>query len=898
MTLREWMLRLVSTLRPRRRDDELEQELQLHVDLAAEAARRRGMPAAEAERLTRAQLGGTAQAVEALRDQRHLPWLADAIRDARHAVRGLRKHSGFALVSVLSLAIGIGANCAAFSFADALLLRPPAVPDPWHVLTVGSTSSLARDLELSASYADYVDLRDRSTSFSALVAFAEAAVVANQEARATPRPTIGLVVSRNFFDALGVSPQIGRAFRADEDAVPGRDAVVMLSHELWEERFGADPAVLGRTIRLNHQPFTIVGVTPRGFMGFDPFVRYQFYAPIAAWPLLSPDPTRAPLDDRGSRRFTIKGRLRGRVTLAQARAELSVIGGDLARAYPETSRDRIVTAHTELQHRIAQSPAAARLVALLGLLAIAVLMAACANVAGLLTSRAPMRVREVALRMAIGASRPRVVRLLLTEATILALIGSALGLGVAYAGVLLFRQFRIPTDLPIAATFALDGRTLLVSVAVALVSVLLFGLLPAVLATRADLTAVMRSTEAVGHGRRRTWGRGALVGLQVALSVVLLAVATSVYRGFQERVSEGPGFRTAGILVMWFQPGLARYSPSETQRFFEHVVDEVKGLPDVASATLASYMPMDGGAGRVAIVPDGVTLPVGVDRINVPSAVVDESYFDTLQIPILSGRAFSRTDTTSSSLVAVVNEQFAARYWPGEPAVGKRLQLDRPDGRWAEIVGVAKTTKYEQLTETPREFVYFTFRQRPPVRMALLAASPADPSTLMGPLQTMVRRLDPDQPIFNVRPLDEAYRMRAVVVWEIVSRFVGALGLMGLALALVGLYALVTFAVSRRTREIGIRMAIGADRASVLQMVLRHGMVIALGGLSVGLIASVGVSSALTAVVPGGIQLLGRVDAVGFLFVALTVLAVTFVAAWVPAQRAARISPTEALRCE
>lgn len=898
MTLREWMLRLVNTLRPRGRDDELEQELRLHVDLAAEEARRRGASGAEAERLARARLGGTAQAVEALRDQRGLPWLADAIRDGRHAVRGLRSHPVFALVSVLSLAIGIGANCAAFSFADALLLRPPAIPDPWGVLTVGSAASISPDLDLSASYPEYVDLRDRNTSFSGLVALAEAAVVASLDASATPRPTIGLLVSSNFFSVLGVSPHLGRVFRADEDDVPGRDAVVMLGHELWEERFGSDPAVLGRTIRLNHQSFTIVGVTPRGFMGFDPFTRYQFYVPIAAWPLVTPDPTRAPLEDRGSRRFAIKGRLKEGVTLGQARAELSVIGGDLARAHPEASRDRIVTAQTELQNRIAQSPAAARLVVLLGLLAVVVLMAACANVAGLLTSRAPMRAREVALRMAIGASRPRVVRLLLTEATILALIGSGLGLGVAYAGVLLFRQFRIPTDLPIAATFALDGRTLLVSVAVALVSALLFGLLPAVLSTRADLTAVMRSSEGVGRGRRRTWGRGALVGVQVALSVVLLAVATSVYRGFQERVSAGPGFRTEGILVMWFQPGLARYSPSETQQFFERVADESKLAPGVTSATLASYMPMDGGVGRVTVAPEGFTLPAGADHIAVPSAVVDESYFDTLRIPILSGRTFSRTDTASSSLVAVVNEQFSARYWPGESALGKRLWLDRPDGRWAEIVGVAKTTKYAQLTETPQEFVYFTFRQRPPVRMALLAASAGDPSTLIGPLQTMVHRLDPDQPVYNVRSLDEAYRMRAVLVWEIVSRFVGALGLMGLALALVGLYALVAFAVGRRTREIGIRMAVGADRARVLQMVLRHGMVIALVGLSVGLVASVGVSSALTAVVPGGVQLLSRVDAVGFVFVAVTVLAVTFLAAWVPAHRAACINPTEALRCE
>ena len=721
MTLRECVVRLIGTLSPRQRDQELEEELRLHVELAADEARRRGGPP-ERVRIAVAQLGGTTQAMEALRDQRGLPWLADWMQDVRYGYRILMKNPGFTLVGILSLAIGIGANCAAFSFADALLLRPPAIPRPGRVMTVGATSPTHISPILVASYPDYADLRDRSTSFEGLIAFTEAAVALADRPGTPSRPAIGLLVSGNFFSVLDVEPQLGRAFRPDEDEVPDRDAVLILGHECWEQQFGADPAVLGRTVRLNDIDFTVVGVAPRGFTGFDPFTRYQFYIPIKTWPMIAADPTRQPLDDRGWRRLTIKGRLKDGETLDRARTELSVIARDLERAYPGTNRNSGLAVRTELQNRLAQSPPAARLIVLLGLLAAAVLCAACANVAGLLTSRAPMRAREMALRMAIGADRSRVLRLLLTESVLLALAGGLMGLAVGYAGILLFRQFRIPTDLPIAAAFALDGRTLLVSSAVALASAVLFGLAPAFQSTRADLTAVMKANDAAGFGRRRTWGRRLLVGGQVAVAVVLLAVATFVYRGFQQRVDDGPGFRTDHVLMMWFQPDLVRSAPIDSQRFFERLVGDARLVSGVTSATLASYMPMDGGVGRVGVVPEGFEFPPGTENVAIPSAVVDEAYFDTLQLPIVRGRGFRITDTPQTTLVAVVNEHLAARFWPGEEPLGKRFRLNDSRGPWVEIVGVAKNSKYVSLIEPPTDFTYFTFRQRPQRKMALFAA--------------------------------------------------------------------------------------------------------------------------------------------------------------------------------
>jgi len=898
MTLREWMVRLVGTLRPSRRDVELEQELRLHVELVAEDARRRGSPSTDAVRVAAARLGGTTQALEALRDQLELPWLADGLRDIRHGVRVLARTPAFTLVAIVSLAIGIGANCAAFSFADALLLRPAAVPQPGRVVTVGATSATGISPMLVTSYPDYVDVRDRSTSFDGLVAFAEAAVAFEPAAGTPPKPAIGLVVSGNFFSVLGISPEVGRAFRRDEDQVPGRDAVIVLGHELWEQQFAADPQVLGRTVRLNGNEFAVIGVAPRGFTGFDVVTRYQFYVPMMMWPMITGDASRQPLEDRALRRLTIKGRLKPGATIEGARSELSVIARDLEREYPATGRNHGLAVRTELQNRVAQSPPAARLITLLGLLAAAVLCAACANVAGLLTSRAPMRAREMALRMAIGANRSRVLRLLVTESVLLALAGGLLGLGVGYGGILLFRQFRIPTDLPITAVFELDQRTLVVSLVVALVSAVLFGLVPAVRATRADLTAVMKATEAAGYGRRRTWGRWLLVGGQVAVSVVLLTVAAFVYRGFQQRFEAGPGFRTKNVLLMWFQPALVQYDRVETQRFFERLVESARLVPDLRSATLASYMPMDGGVGRVAIIPEGFQLPPGVETVAVPTSAVDEAYFEMLQVPVIRGRGFSQTDTADTPLVAVVNEQLAARYWPGQDALGKRFRVDTGNGPWAEIVGVARNTKYVSLIEAPMEFAYFSFRQRQQARMALFAESSGDPATLIAPLRQMVHDIDARQPIFNIRTFDEAYRMRAVVIFTIISRFVAAMGVMGLALALVGLYALVAYTVGRRTREIGIRLAIGARRSAVLRMILQQGMTVALVGLVLGLAASLGASTALAAFVPGGLQPGGGVDFVAFLLVGATVVAVTLLAALVPARRAARINPTDALRWE
>ena len=454
-----------------------------------------------------------------------LPIVERTWQDVRYGVRLLAATPGFTSIAVLSLAIGIGANCAIFSFADALLLRPLPVARPGEVFTVGSNSSVEAFgiSSLVSSYRDYVDIRDRAKSLDGLVAFRYATAGVATDPNATPRLRMGVTASSNLFAVMGVEPTIGRAFRPEEDQVPGRDAVVVLGRTMWEQEFGSDPGVLGRSLRINGQPFTVIGVAPPGFTGLDQFVRSDFFVPIMMSPQIINDPQAASLESRDARNLTLKGRLKASVSQATAQSELTAIATDLERAYPDTNRNRRFLIRTELQSRIAQDPPDAMLTAMLSTLALAVLLVACANVAGLLTSRAPARAREMALRLAIGAGRGRLVRQLVTESLLIALAGGVLGLAVGYAGMTLFRQIEIPTDLPIALAFELDQRALVFSLIVAMGSAVLFGLVPALQATRTDLTAVMKAADSVAPRRRRRWGRAVLVATQVAISVVLLA---------------------------------------------------------------------------------------------------------------------------------------------------------------------------------------------------------------------------------------------------------------------------------------------------------------------------------------------------------------------------------------
>jgi putative ABC transport system permease protein len=806
----------------------------------------------------------------------------------------LAKNPGFTLIAVISLALGVGANCAMFSLADALILRPLPVAHSGQVVAVGTKESLEGFGGLFFSYPDLRDLRDHNRSFSDLVGGVFLSAGFTTKPDALPQRRIGQAVTGNFFRALGVEPELGRGFRADEDQVPGRDAVMVLDHSLWEQEFNSDQSILGRKVRLNGIDFTVVGVAPEHFTGTDQFIRFQYYVPMMMWPRLSNSTTNF-LEARDLHALTVKGYLNPGVSMSQAQAELTAFSKDLERLYPASNKNREILVRTQFQAKTDEDPINTTLVAMLLTLSGAVLLVACANVASLLTSRGPARYKEMALRLAVGAARARLIRQLVTESLLVGLAGGLVGIGVGYAGIQLFNRIQVPTDMPIMISFGLNPRVLEFSLILAVASVLLFGLVPAFQTSRADLAGAIKTGDPGTAGRPRVWGRSLLVGGQVAAALLLLTISSFLYRAFQKELSGSQGFRRDHLLMMSFDPSLVRYTDQKTTEFYKQLADRARETPGVKSASLTSVTPMNMEGDTISIAPEGFSFPPGKESDDVFDSRVDEAYFDTMAVPILRGRGFRAADDAKAPFVAVVNEQLALHYWPGQDAIGKRIHIRR-DGKfvWAEVVGVAKTGKYLWVAEPPIQFLYVPMRQFPRQSMILVAESTGDAAALAAPLREVVRGIDPDQPVFNVRTMEEFYRMRVINSGNVIIETVGGMGMMGVALALVGLYGLGAYAVSRRTREIGIRMAIGANRASVLRMTLRQGVLPALSGLSIGLVGSFFTERLMKSIFP---EQTG-IDVATYLIVVPATLLVTMLAAYIPAYRASRVDPLVALRYE
>jgi len=813
------------------------------------------------------------------------------MQDVRYGYRTLSKSPGFIFVAVTSLAIGIGADSAIFSVSDALLLRPLSILRPAEVVAVDPVSATGSAGD-RFSYQEYIELRDRSDSFHGLVAFTGAPLGFCPTANSLPLMTVGMLVTGNFFRVLGVEPELGRAFLPEEDQVPGRDAVVVLSHDAWRKYFGFDPSVLGRSVRLNGIDFTVIGVAPARFTGMDQFIRPTMYVPIMMWPRLAISAESNPLESRTVRDLAVRGRLKPGMSITRAQAEVSAIAGRENGGARGAGHNRGVAVRTELQERFQETPGDATLIAMLSALAATVLVVACANVAGLLLSRAPTRAKEVALRLSIGASRARIIQQLLTESLLVALAGGAVGLAVGYGGVVLLRGIQIPTDLPIEVSVQMDHRALLFSLAVSMMSVVVFGLVPAMQTARADLTTALKSGWVGASGReRRLWGRSLLVVGQIALSLVLLTVATFLFRGFHEALGADPGFRTNHLLMMSFDSTLVRSSEAQTQQFYRRLAESVRSMPGVKSAALASSIPL-GWEQEETIAPTAYRLPPGKEGVNVKASTVDENYFGTMKVRLLKGRGFSLADDARGPRVAVVNEEFAKRYWPGQDPIGKSLRLGGRNGPSIEVVGVTGTGKYGSIAEPPTAFLYLPLAQHPKTRITLLAESFGSPADLLMSLREMVRGLNPNQPIYDVRTMEDFFQKRVSVANTIIQA-VGIMGQMGLALAIVGLYGLIAYSVNQRTREIGIRLAIGAQRGAVLRLFLRRGLMVILSGLVVGLVASVAAGRVLQAMFPGS-----RAGLDTCLLVASAMLAVGMLAVYFPARSASHVDPMKTLRSE
>jgi predicted permease len=816
------------------------------------------------------------------------------IQDLRFAIRILIKNPGFSLIAIVSLALGIGANAAIFSLADALFLRPLPILEPSAVFNISTnTPENPFGNGSNVSYPNYLDLRDKSHSFDSMTAFQLSTLSVASSAKDVPKVRTGVIASDNFFQTLGVQPILGRTFLPEEGKVPGRDAVVVVGYDFWQNDLAHDPNIVGRTLRIKGIDFTVIGVTPKSFNAIDQFFTPSVYVPVAMSQRLDAAPEN-PLEARGDHVYSVKGRIKPGVTREAAEADLATVWNSLQQTYHEENQTRSIAVQTEVQARMQRSPPDTALVGLLMSLVGVVLLIACANVASLLLGRARARSREIALRISLGASRLRLVRQMFSESLLLALLGAVLGLWVGYVGISYLQNIPIPTDPPITITPRMDTRVLLFSLAAAVISALLFGVVPALRSLKTDLVPALKSATPGSTGSNRTIGRNILVVAQVALSMVLLVAAGMLLDGFRKLLILDPGFRTDHRMMLGFDTSLVRYTPEQSRNFYRQLAEQARTVSGIRSVTLSRSIPYTPNQYMTAVIPENYQFPKGQVNDTIFANIVEEHYFDTMDTSVIRGRAFTADDKEGTRRVAIINEEFAKSYWPNQEPIGKRFHLNDTKGPWVEVVGLTKTGKYLFVGETPLKFVYLPFAQNPSSEMLLLARTISDPATIATPIRSIVQGLDANQPVFNVRTLDNFYNQRAVAVPMMIITLVTCMGLIGLILALVGLYGLIAYSVARRTREIGIRIAVGADRSQVLKMVIRQGLTLAVTGVAIGSIATIGV----TRLIATGLVGLGKLSPATYVGVPILLLAVTLLACYFPARRASQVDPITALRYE
>lgn len=809
-------------------------------------------------------------------------------QDLKYSLRTLAKSPGWTAVAVLTLALGVGANTTVFSWVRGVLLDPiPGASEPGSLRALYGVSTSGETVGFS--YPSYRDLAERKGVFEGLLAQRWVSLALGVRRGGSPQTLSGALVSGNYFEVLGVRPALGRSFRPEEDGGRGAPPVMVLSHSLWERTFDSDPTIAGKAVTLNGQPFTVVGVAPEGFLGSFLGIDVDAWTPLAQTGRLEPGGDR--LEQRSDRWLLCLGRLKKGVTEAETQAALAAEAGRLSREFPDSARGYEIRAAT-----LGKSPWGApdflrpvllTLLALVGL----VLLITCANIANLLLSRAMGRRREIAVRLALGANRFRLVRQFLTESLLLALFGGTLAVVLTFwtAGLLL--SFLPPTGRPVRMDLAVNESVLLFALVVSTVSSFLFGLLPALQASRSAIAGDLASTSgSVAGVRGRARLRGALVVIQLALSLVLLVAAGLFLRSLAASRDIDPGFDSRRMLLVGADLFPLGYSPERGLAFYERLEDRARAIPGVRGAAIARRVPLGfGGSGSSVIEVSGYAPKTG-EEVMVRYNIVSAGYFRTMGTVLRQGREFERSDREESLPVAVVNEAFARRYFAGRDPVGGRL---RWNGTWRQVAGVVADGKYQRLDEAPLPFMFFPLAQayRPQGMLHLRTAG--DPAAAFLAVREVFRQLDPNLPILSVQTMEQ-HLQEALLAQRVASGLLGVLGLMALLIASVGLYGVAAYAVADRLREIGVRMALGAAPREILRTFLAGGLKLALLGVAIGLAAALAVARLMSSVLPG----VQPSDPVAYAGVILVVTAIALAATYLPARRAARVDPIEALRHE
>ncbi|HWR50593.1 MAG TPA: ABC transporter permease [Bryobacteraceae bacterium] len=888
--LRCWQRRLRYWLHSGERACLLREEMEFHLEMKTQEFVEAGMMEPDARDAARRQFGNPTLQQEESRRIWIARWVSDLMQDTVFAARTLRKQPGFASVAILSAALGIGACSLIFGIANFALFRPLPVDEASGLASIYGTSR--RKAGLTISYPDVEDLR-RARSFQAVTAFTQftPAVISSH---GEPRRYWGSIVTANYFDVVRPAFIIGRGFGSAKDDTTGQAPSVVLSHQLWQSRFGADRGIVGRTIELNKRKATVLGVTGPGFSGTELAIVSDFWVPFSMLGDFSdPGATAERLAKRSDHWLSAAARLRDGTTIKDAAAEIAVIGERISAASPESKKDRGL--HVERAGQV--NPGLRKMIAVFFLLllgvAILVLLTACANVANLLLARASARQKEIATRLAIGAGRGRLVRQLLTESVMLALLGGIAGYGIARLGAFGIGQFRSPLPLPVDFSVTFDYRVLLFCTALSALTGVVFGLVPALRATRPGLVGALKD-ERKRLGNSRHFGlRNLLVVAQVTICMVLLICSGLFLRSLHSSRAMDTGMAYRNVLMMSFDPGLNRYPAAEIRRIVEAVVENARSIPGVESASLTSNVPLGMGGTSSVFVPDDKVADPENNRIHADIYSVAPRFFDTLGIPLMGGEDFRRG--TPVEEVVVVNQALVASAFPEQNPIGRRVSYG---GKMFRIIGLVATAKSRTIGEDPKPCLYFPIASdlaggHALTGLTLLVRTRGNPSGYAPLVRGRIRDIDPALAVFDVRSMD-THLTNALIVPRAAAFLFGLAGFMGLLISTIGIYGVISFGVARQTREIGIRMALGARRAQVLGMVLKQGLVLTVVGSAIGLGLAL-VFARLAASLLYGIS---PTDTLTFIGVPLLLLLTAAAACLVPAKRAASLDPLRALRYE
>jgi len=804
----------------------------------------------------------------------------------------LVRSPGFTIVALLSLALGIGANTAIFSIISAFLFAQLPVHQPSQLVSI-FTSDTKNPGALPTSHLNYIDYRDKNDAFTDILAYTGQGVSYSSPTGESKNLFV-LIVTGNYFDILGVKAEYGRTFTPDEDQTPGTHPVVVLSHAAWQRDFGSDPGIVGKTISLNRRDFNVVGVAKKGFTGTDIGGGPDLWVPMMMHDVVHPG-----FDWYNTRRglfLAMIGRLKPGVSAAQAQASMSTLGSQLEQEYKKDNEGRnvklvpLLTARTD---PTGDGQVEKTFRALMGVAGI-VLLIACANVTNLLLARATRRKREIAIRLAMGASRARLIRQLMTESLLLSTAGGAIGFFVAIWSKDILRSLVPFGGGPAQQGFSIDPRVLTFALIVSVVSGLLFGLAPALQASRSDLVPTLKGdiTMPVGsHGFRFNL-RKALVVVQVGLSLFALITAGLFVRSLQKAQSVNPGFNPENVVLMGFNLGREGYTEPRGRNFHREIVERFRAVPGVLSATVARDRPFGGGFQRSVFI-EGQEPPPGGRGVLVQTNNIAPGFFETLGIPLLRGRDFNETDNEQAPRVMIINEAMANRFWPGQDAVGKRLKLFG-DQEFRQVVGISGDSKYNSLTEPRRPFMYVPLRQEYVPQINVHVRTATDAKAMVATLRTEVQQIDPSLPVGNAQTLSERIE-NSLGGERSQATLYGSAGILALILAAVGLYGVMSYTVAQRTREIGIRMALGAGRGNVMGLVLKQGVTLVSVGIVLGLGAAFGTTRLLLASLLFGVS---AIDPLTFAGTSAVLIVAALVASYVPARRATKVDPIIALRFE